>query len=279
MLILCCGPDTYRATRRARELEAAFRAKHDPQGSSIERLETGKRVADEVIERSLTVSLFSPMRFLRADGLIKHCPMQKAKALVHALAKDPERVIVVSIEEEKPTNTTLMAFAGVPKMIVNEYPLLKGKAFFTWVQQSAAALGVTDGSTLNALADACDGDAWLASNELLKIAAGGASELVRERVAVTYEVADAFLAVDPSRYRRLMENGGSDRAAYPLFQRAHTFSRVHDGDTQGLPPFVISKGQRTCEGRTAHVASVSVLAMMLSRSGLADAKELSTILP
>lgn len=279
MLILCCGPDTYRATARARELEAAFRSKYDPRGSSIERLEAGKRVADEVIERSLTVSLFSPMRFLRADGLIKRCPMQKAKALVHALAKDPERVIVVSIEEEKPTGTALKPFADVPKMIVNEYPLLKGKAFFIWVQQSAAALGVTDGSTLKALADACDGDAWLASNELLKIAAGGASELVRERAAGTHEVADAFLAADSSRYRRLAESGSSDRAAYPLFQQAHTSLRVHDGDTQGLPPFVISKIQRTREERAASVASVSVLAMMLSRSGLADAEELFTILP
>ncbi|MCR4256863.1 MAG: hypothetical protein NUW08_04110 [Candidatus Uhrbacteria bacterium] len=279
MLILCCGPDTYRATARARGLEAAFRAKHDPHGSSIERLESGKRVADEVIERSLTVSLFSPMRFLRADGLIAGCPKQKAKALAHALAKDPERVIVVSIEEEKPTGTALKPFADVPKTIVNEYPLLKGKAFFALVQQSAAGLGVTDTSALQALADACDGDAWLASNELLKLAAGGASELVQDRAAGTYEIADAFLAADPSRYRRLMESGGSDRAAYPLFQQAHTSLRVHDGDTQGLPPFVISKGQRTREGRAARVASVSVLAMMLSRSGLADAEELSTILP
>lgn len=279
MLILCCGPDTYRATQRARELEAAFRAKHDPQGSSIERLESGKRVADEVIERSLTVSLFSPMRFLRADGLIEHCAKQKIKALAQALTKDPERVIVVSIEEEKPTNAALKAFADVPKMIVNEYPLLKGKAFFTWIQQSAATLGVTEVSALKALAEACDGDAWLASNELLKLAAGGTSELVRDRVVGAYEAADMFLAEDSSRYRRLMESGGSDRAAYPLFQQAHTSLRVHGGDTQGLPPFVISKVQRTREERAGRVASASILSMMLSRSGLADSEELFTILP
>ncbi|MEK7473983.1 MAG: hypothetical protein AAB668_04690 [Patescibacteria group bacterium] len=279
MLILCCGPDTYRATQRARELEAAFRAKHDPEGSSVDRLESGKRTADEVVERSLTVSLFSPMRFVRVDGLIEHCPMQKTKALVQALSRDPERVIVVSIEKVKPTNAALKAFADVPKLIVNEYPLLQGNEFFAWVQRSGAALGVMNASVLKTLADACDGDAWLASNELLKLAAGGVSESVRERETDTYDVADAFIATDPSRYRRLAEKGMSDRTTYPLFQQACAALRVHDGDAQGLTSHVISKMKRASMKRSATVASASVLVMMLSRSGLADAEDLFTALP
>jgi DNA polymerase III delta subunit len=279
MLILCCGPDTYRATQRARELEAAFRSKHDPSGSSVERLASGKRVVDEVIEHSLAVSLFSPMRFIRADGLIEQCPKQKVKALVHALGKDPERVIVVSIETEKPTNATLKSFADVPKLLVSDYPLLSGSAFSEWVRQAGSALGITNVSTLNALADACDGDAWLASNELLKLAVGGVSEVVREREVGSYELADSVLSGDGSRYQRIAHNGASDRAAYPLFQQALSAIRVHDGDTQGVPPFVISKLNHVDRSRAVTVAGASTLITILSRSGLADTDELFTLFP
>ncbi len=279
MLILCCGPDTYRATQRARELEAAFRAKHDPSGSSVERLETGKAAADAVIERSLTVSLFSPMRFIRTDGLIEHCPKTKAAPLAQALARDPERVIVVSIEREKPATTGLKPFAGVPKLMVNEYPLLKGKAFADWVAGAGSALGITDAAALASLADACDGDAWLASNELAKLAAGGTSDVVRAHETGAYEIADAFLASDPGRYRALGESGSSERAAHPLFQQASAALRVAAGDTQGLPPFVISKLRHLDERRAASVAGAAMLAMILARSGVADADELVSFLP
>jgi hypothetical protein len=35
MIIVCSGPDTYRAREKARELTAAFREKHDPQGLAV----------------------------------------------------------------------------------------------------------------------------------------------------------------------------------------------------------------------------------------------------
>lgn len=279
MLILCCGPDTYRAMQRARELEAAFRAKHDPSGSSIERLEPGRATADAVIERSLAVSLFSPMRFIRADGLVERCPKAKAKPLALALTKDSERVIVVSIEQEKPSATALKPFASVPKLIVTEYPLRSGKAFAQWVVQAGATLGVTDATMLARLADACDGDAWLASNELMKLAAGGDSDAVRVQETSAYEIADAFLLNEPDRYRALASHGPSDRVSYPLFQQAVAALRVHSGDVQGLPPFVVSKLRRSDERRAASVAGATTLTILLARSGLAEADELDTLLP
>ncbi|MCK9361865.1 hypothetical protein M0Q28_06635 [Patescibacteria group bacterium] len=278
MLILCCGPDTYRATQRAHELEEAFRTKHDPSGTSIERFESGKGAVDEVIERSLTVSLFSPMRFIRADGLIEHCPKPKAKALANALSKDPERVIVVSIEQEKPTNTELKPFTEVPKLIVNDYPLLRGKAFEDWVRQAGGAMGVTDEQALIKLARACDGDAWLASNELLKLAAGGASDVVLEQESNFYDQADAFLRKDKTRHN-ILSAGDREKLMYPLLQQSMAAMRAQSGDTSGLPPFVISKLRNINPERVHALTASSILMLLLSRSGLSDAEEVLNLLP
>jgi len=257
MLILCCGPDSYRATQRARELEEAFRTKYDPSGTSIERFDGGKGAVEEVIERSLTVSLFSPMRFIRADGLIEFCPKTKAKALANALSKDPERVIVVSIEREKPAAIELKPFTDVPKLIVNDYPLLQGKAFLDWVKQAGSLVGVTDSEALSKLARACDGDAWLASNELLKMAVGGVSDVVLEQGANFYHKADGFLRGDRSRYD-LLTTDGREKFAYPLLLQ----SLQSVGRSQRANGFVAS----------------SILMSHLVRSGFCDADEALSIL-
>lgn len=278
MLILCCGPDTYRATQRAHELEAAFRAKHDPSGASIDRLESGKGSIDEVIERSLTVSLFSPMRFIRVDGLIEHCQKTKAKALANALLKDSDRVIVVSIEQEKPANTDLKSFSGVPKFIVNDYPLLQGKAFEDWVLRAGSLVGVSDSKALVALARACDGDAWLASNELIKLSVGAHSEIVIEHESSLYDQADAFLRNDKSRYNFFSSND-REKFVYPLIQQSLAAVRANSGDISGIPPFVISKFRNEEQGRINFVASSSLLMMLLSRSGFGYAEEALNLLP
>jgi DNA polymerase III delta subunit len=258
MLILCCGPDSYRATQRALELEEAFRVKHDPKGTSIERFESGKGAVEEVIERSLTVSLFSPMRFIRADGLIGFCPKTKTKALANALTKDPERVIVVSIEREKPTSIELKPFAEVPKLLVNEYPLLRGKEFENWVKQAGSSIGVSDQAALVKLARACDGDAWLASNELLKMAAGGSSEVVLEQESNFYYQADAFLRGDKTRYNTLSTDG-REKFTYPLFQQS--VSGIDRSERAGT------------------FAAASILMRLMSRSGLCDTDEALMLLP
>ena len=93
MLLVCIGPDTFRAQAKARELENAFRQKYDLDGSSIERISPGKDGVDEVIERANTVSLFCPRRFMRTANLLMDCPKAKQTALVQSLTKDPENVI------------------------------------------------------------------------------------------------------------------------------------------------------------------------------------------
>ena len=175
MLILCIGPDTFRALEKARELEQAFCAKFDTAGTSVERLGSGSTVVDQIIERVNTLSLFTPRRFIRVADLVKTCPKAKQPALVRALLQDPENAIVVSVEAEVPNEVAMKAFAEVPKFVRYDFPIQVGSGFSTWVVTIAEKLGVKDKNAARQIAEVAEGDSWLAWNELLKLAAGGTS--------------------------------------------------------------------------------------------------------
>jgi DNA polymerase III delta subunit len=279
MLILCCGPDTYRAVMRARDLEAAFRQKHDAGGSSVEHLSPGKGAADEIVERSLSVSLFTPMRFLRADELVGSCPKTKTKALVQALARDPERVIVVSVEPEKPDASQMKWLADVPKMIVNEYNILRGSEFRAWVNETAKSLGVEDHDAVDVLARSCDGDAWLASNELLKLAAGGISRVARSASSDGYGFADAFIRGDRDRHARLAGTEAAEGVSYPLLQQTMAAFRITQGDSGGIPPFVASRFKSVGAEKAANTFASALLIHQIQRSGLSTDQEALDLLP
>jgi hypothetical protein len=264
---------------RARELEQAFKQKHDPAGSSIEHLPPGKDAADEIIERALSVSLFTPMRFLRADDLVASCPKAKWKPLVNALTRDPERVIVVSVEEEKPDASKMKMLADVPKLIINDYAMQQGRAFRTWVGEAGAALGVMDAATLDALARGCDGDAWLASNELMKLAAGGSSTVAAGSSVDGYSLADAFVRGDRNRHGYLGSDAAAEGLSYPLLQQSIMAERISHGDSAGIPPFISSKFKNLSPDQASNVFSSAILIHYAQRNGLASDQEALDLLP
>ena len=279
MLILCCGPDTYRAVARARELENAFRQKHDASGSSVEHLPSGKEAADQIIERSLSVSLFTPMRFLRVDDLAGSCPKAKWKPLVQALARDPERVIVVSVESEKPDASQMKLLSEVPKLIINDYSIQHGKAFRAWLGEAAKAVGVKDEVALDQLARASDGDAWLASNELLKLAAGGESVIEAVTASDAYGLADAFVRGDRTRHEYLYKEDAAEGAAYPLLQQSLAAVRTVSGDANSIPPFIQSKFKQVSAQQAEKMLAASLLIHHAQRLGLASDQEALELLP
>ncbi len=279
MLILCCGPDTYSAVARAKELESAFRQKHDPEGASIERIVTGKKACDEIMERSLTVSLFTPLRFLRADSLIGECPKNKIKPLVQSLVKDPEHVIVVSVETERPDAATLKILSEIPKLVISEYPLLRGKKFEGWVVNAGRLLGIIDMDVLRSLAFASDGDAWLASGELLKLAAGGSSTLVKETGTELYAFSETLLKKTGNRHTALTEEDIAARVGYTLPQQAILALRIRDQDTAGLSPYIADKIKGLKPVDPEALLSNLLIIQQLQRLGFASDEEALTLIP
>jgi hypothetical protein len=280
VLILCCGPDSYRALARARELEAAFRQKHDPEGRAIERLSSGKDGVEEVIEKGAGASLFSPRRFLRADGIISSCPKSKQKALIDTLSRDVESMIVVSVEEEKPTASTMKAFEGLPKLVVSEYPLLSSKAFFVWAQEVAKSLGNIDDKQVKALVDICEGDSWKFVNEAIKLAAGARLESGDSSSEESvYDMADHILKQDKERRNAIEEKDFGYSETSILMQQSLAAIRVRDREVGGLPPFVVRKLQSMKVPYPDEIFAASLEMLFLQRAGFCNEQESTNLIP
>lgn len=280
MLILCCGPDSYRALVRAKELELAFKQKHDPEGHAVERLSSGKDGVEELISRAAGASLFSPRRFIRVDGLVSACPKAKQKALLEALARDVDAMIVVSVEEEKPPSSVLKTYEALPKIVVNEYPLLSGSAYLSWAKETAKSLGNIDESHAIALARSCEGDSWKFINEAIKVSAGAVLELdQRSSETSAYDLADQVLRKDDRRRETIEQIEFSYSETSILVQQGVSALRVRDHDTAGLPPFVLRKleGMKMKEPEMVFAASLEMLFMQ--RSGLCNEGESSALIP
>ncbi|MDO8583765.1 MAG: hypothetical protein Q7R83_01150 [bacterium] len=277
MLLVCTGPDTFRAQKKARELEQAFREKYDLQGSSMERLLPGKDGVDEVIERANTVSLFSPRRFMRAASLLSECPKGKQAALIQALSKDPENIIVVDIEEDVPTDTVWKTFSGIEKIIKYSFPLLHGAEFLSWAVEAAATLKVADLAVVRALATDHDGDNWYVWNELMKIAAGGTwerSETTQEQTI--YQVADAYVRQQKRWTSVLLDQDLLAQAMTTFVSQSRAALRVRDRATNGMHPFL----QKKMAGISAPeiVFGPALLTLLSQRAGLGNELDVSPLL-
>lgn len=279
MLLLCVGPDTFRAQAKAQELERAFREKFDPSGSSVENLPAGKEAWAEIMERINTPSLFSSRRFLRTRDLIGNLAKAQLDSLIRALTNDPERVIVVSVESDSPSAKILDVLAKVPKYISYDFPSLHGEPFRQWLLMEAKKLEIIDEIIVNHIADAADGDGWLAWNELMKIVAGGQSLLLREAdEGSIFEAADAFLR-DVKSFSYLSNSDASFSGIAPAFlSQTRSAIRVRDGATDGMHPFVVKKWQHTPPSPLESTLASLIRAQMAQRSGLGSDSDVLTML-
>ena len=277
MLLVCIGPDGYRAVQRARALEAAFREKYDPNATSVEHLSSGKAAAEEIIERASSVSLFQPRKFLRADALLSSCPKAKRELLTLALKRDPERTIVVCVEEKPLDKDAAKWLATLADVHVNEYPLLQGQAFQKWLLEQAQALGFQDGAAVAKLAAQSDGDSWAAMSELTKLAAGGVSERRAVSDASPFDLVDRVVSGGATERRSTVLKQGAELLNLIQYQY-RALLRVLGGETQGIHPFVTKKLSRgkNQEGETRFAKSLA--ALMLTRSGLSKEEEVGLLL-
>lgn len=279
MLIVCCGPDSYRAIARAKDLENAFKQKHDVDGRAIERLSFGKEGVEDVIERTAGASLFSPKRFLRADGILSACPKNKQRALIEALSRDVESIVIVSVEEEKPASNILKIFEGVPKVILNEYPILRGVAFKTWALEYAHSVEVFDDEMVQILISRYEGDCWSFSREVMKLSAGASLHLTKDlEQDSVFEIADYVLKGQKNKYPLLLDKNQTQLEVTILLQQSLSYLRTKDGDIQGLPPFLVSKMRHLNLKDIEVVLANAIEAIVLQRNGFMDDQEAVSLL-
>lgn len=237
MLILCTGPDTYRARQKAKELEQAFRAKFDPSGYATL---VDPTLAPEALALQLgTTSLFAPRKFFRRDRLIADASAASLKALIKQLSGDQENVIVVSVEDAPLDAKASKALEGL-KVVAYPYPALEPKAFEAWCLEEGARHGVP-AERARVIAGAVEpGDTWLASQEVMKAGANPEAPIPsrEEREFGIFAVADAFVADAPWR----KQASRLEDSPFAVFSsQLRSAIRVRDGAIQGIHPFLVKK--------------------------------------
>lgn len=275
MIIVCSGPDTFRARERARELVAAFRAKHDPQGLSTE-VVNGEAGLDAILPRLGSVSLFSTKRMIRADGLLESLKIADVRKLAEKLRADGDLTVVLTVETEPPNAKTLESFKDA-KCFHYPHPLLMGASFKTWVRERPEAGGVPK-KTVDAIADRFEGDSWSVLQELRKQAANPQPvETATESTGGVFDVAEAVMK-QTSGWRRSLAIAKDDNAISIIVSQLRSFVRVRDGATRGLHPFVVKKlGWLKTDISPARFISV-LRAQVATRSGLATGEEADALI-
>lgn len=280
MLILCVGPDTFRAQERVRELTNHFVQKYDHAQLSQERLDSsGAALVEEVIERLHTPSLFAPKRLVRVQNLLVDCPKSKQSALKQALARSTDEVILLDREDEPPAEVLLKALIGDLKVTRYDFPLLQGEAFRAFVEQLGKRFAYDRPEILARIADEAQGDSWMAWNELLKCVAGGERGTQAQGERSLYDLADAFLQARPEWRLELAQVAQTAAAMNAFLGQVRALLRVRDGAAQALPSFIVRKLQRwNVDPQTEERFARLLLYYLLQRSGYGSEEEVSLLL-
>ncbi len=279
MLIICSGPDTYHARKKARDLVAAFREKYDPQGYSTDILHTVD--VDDVLNRLGSPSLFAQKRFIRCDGLLASAKIADVRKLAKRLASDNEQTIVLSVEDEPLSSKTEKEFEGL-KIVSYAHPFLHGRAFEDVVIALATQRGVA-GERAKRLSALIDGDMWLVDQELQKYAANPDYQfqpMNSDTSSTVFELADTYLRGFPGWRARLDSSDELDGIVSVFPGQTRSFARVLTGDSDGLPPFIVKKLQQLRSTRKIPVQTVlqTTAVLFAARTGLATGKESLQIL-
>jgi len=274
MLIVCSGPDTYSARQKARELQQAFRDKFDPAGYSTEVVEPELAA---ILNRLSAPSFFSSKRFLRVDGLLDELKIAELRTLVARLAADNDQTVLVTIENASPNEKVLAECKKAP-FFHYPYPLLSGNSFLTWCTKQAERIGAT-AKDAQEVARQCEGDAWLAVQELSKRAANPLSPIV----PIGGEDVSVFEAVDScvlgrSNWRAVADQADADQFMITLTSQSRSVIRIHDGETTGIHPFIVKKFSRADIGVGSQMFVRAARSIAATRSGLAQSSEADSLL-
>lgn len=276
MLILCTGPDTYRARKKAKELERAFRAKFDPSGYATV---VDSMLPPDVLALQLgTKSLFAPSKFFRRDRLMADISASALKTLIKQLSGDQDNLIVVSVEETSLDAKTSKALEAL-KVIVYPYPALDQRAFETWCVAEAVERGVPAERGLAVARAVESGDTWLAAQEIAKASADPEASLCgrQDKEAGVFAVTDAFVAGFPWRSSAIR----LEDAPFAVFlSQLRSVVRVRDDATQGIHSFLVKKlsqGRLQAKDVTTRFRGL-LFALVAQRQYLASEDEVDALL-
>jgi len=280
MLIVCAGPDTYRAREKARELEKAFREKYDPEGHAVESVDVSSsdQIHDRLYPLLSSGSLFSSRAFIRCDGSFALLKAKGQKVFVERTSTSAD-TIVVTVEPDAPSKK-MEEFLKEKGGKVYSFPELKGREYIAWLGQQCDRLSL-DRAIATKIAENTEGDSWLAMTELQKYEAYPNRE--RERVSTQdaemkiFEITDALLE-DKKGWRTRIAEFQDEGVVTTYFSQLRSYCRVQSGSAEGLHPYVQKKLSRMRVTKVSQKILSALRVLVFRRKGLIEDGEYETLL-
>jgi hypothetical protein len=276
MIIVCSGPDTYRAREKAREFETAFREKHDPEGLATDRIDT-KVGLPELLSRLGSASLFAKKKFIRVDGILAKMKIADVRTLASKLQADADNTVICTVETEPPDRKTFDALKIAP-CVDRQFPFMTSAEFRDWVEKHAEEIGV-DNETAHQIANLTDGDTWFAVTELGKRSVSPNASPTEQKDMITglYDLVDHTIA-GTKYWRREILDSDEDGALNAIVSQKRFQLRIQDGYEEGIHPFVKKKLQYLRMQPGSIALSYALRALISNRVSLSIGTEWDTIL-
>jgi len=282
MIIICAGPDTYRARKKARALEVGFCVKYDPLARAVERvgIEKTEHVCERLSPLLSAGTLFSTKKFIRADGCLSSAKIAEKKILAEKINKTGADTILVTVEDEAPSKKELDLFHK-EAVIVYAFPQLSGKDFQSWVAQEAKQWNISN-EIASVIARRTEGDSWLAISEMQKFSAnpeqhsGDVLSAIQVESKI-FEMTDVLMN-KPSGWRARVSAFKDDALGMMYISQLRSLARVQSRHVQGIHPFVQKKMSRVKKVSVSRDFSIVLRAFVSRRKGLAEGNEEETML-
>lgn len=238
MLIVCAGPDSYRAKQKLHGYVASFREKYDKSGKSIEVLSIEDPLR-EILARLSSPSLFSAKTMVVCEGLLDGLKVGQLKSLAKALILDADQTVVLDYEDKKPSQKTQDYFTE-KSLLLYSHDLLEGTALKKEVVAMCQKYAV-DQKMADKLLGAYSNDLW-SIDSILQVASAGLEgfDLDETSEQSVFQISEDVMKGNAS-WMKNAKTLDKDDVVNVLVNQYRSWHLVQGGAADGVHPFVQKK--------------------------------------
>ena len=278
MLIICTGPDTFRARLKFRDLVLAYKIKFDQLGKSIEYCRSEDLLA-HVSARLSHQSLFVSKRMFVCEGMLEKVTPKQMEKLSQSIRKDADNTVVLDYEDKPPKESLLKAFQDKELFLYKHEPA-KGAELNKIVIDLCARYGVQS-KHVASLIQRYQSDLW-AIDTALQVMRVNENEGIfagdgMQKVDNLFAVADLLL-MGKTDWLKHVNTYDPQAILSTVLPQMRTWHMVKDGLGKSAHPFV----QKKLSGLKIKNADEKLLtllrAMYSSRNSLAGGDEVAQVM-
>lgn len=241
MLVICAGPDGFRARLKYRDLIDAYRKKYDEKGDTVEHLPLDN-LYEAVISRLGNQSLFASKKLLVCEGLMSKLTAKQASNLRDAIYKDGDITVVIDYEEKAPKATAVKSFIE-KELFVYEHEPAKGAELNRIVTDLCKRYRVRS-KLVPSLIQRYQSDLWAIDTALQVMRVNEKEDIFvsdgAQKVDNIYAVAD-YLLMGKNDWLRYIDAFDPQSILSTVLPQMRTWHMVQDGLGKNAHPFVQKK--------------------------------------